>query len=377
MPCWSATTPRPSAVVHSAIEDFAQELAYVTRRFLKTKAWEKTERIVVGGGFRDSRLGELAIARTEIILKAGELQDRDAADPPSPRRRGPDRRAASRAFLDFRGHDSILAVDIGGTNIRCGVVETRRKKSPDLSKASVWKSELWRHADDEPSREEAVKRLVKMLKDLIAKAEKEGFKLAPFIGVACPGVIKSDGSIEKGAQNLPGNWESSKFNLPASLVEAIPQIGRARHRHRHAQRRRGAGAVGGALHAGREALGRADDRHGPGQRALHQPQRQGRALKPSPPFRRRPKSFGGSSEDPPAMISFSSAFRRTSGSFGYPDRLVEKVEGHQDDAFGRSFELVLQDREVGGAVGGRDDDLAVNDGRAGLDVPGVVTGFPR
>src|SRR6185312_17502970 len=48
-----------SALVHSAIEDFAQELAYVTRRFLKTKAWAKTERIIVGGGFRDSRLGEL------------------------------------------------------------------------------------------------------------------------------------------------------------------------------------------------------------------------------------------------------------------------------------------------------------------------------
>src|SRR3982074_2009195 len=45
-----------SAVLHSAIEDFAQELAYVTRRFLKTKAWAKTERIVVGGGFRESRL---------------------------------------------------------------------------------------------------------------------------------------------------------------------------------------------------------------------------------------------------------------------------------------------------------------------------------
>ena len=70
-----------------------------------------------------------------------------------------------------------------------------------------------------------MKRLVKMLKDLISKADKEGFKLAPFIGIACPGVINTDGSIEKGAQNLPGNWESSKFNLPASLVEAIPQIG--------------------------------------------------------------------------------------------------------------------------------------------------------
>src|SRR5262249_57310152 len=59
-----------SAVVHSAIEEFAQELAHVTRRYLKTKAWAKTERIVVGGGFRDSRLGELAIARTEIILRS-------------------------------------------------------------------------------------------------------------------------------------------------------------------------------------------------------------------------------------------------------------------------------------------------------------------
>ena len=214
-----------SAVVHSAIEDFAQELAYVTRRFLKTKAWEKTERIVVGGGFRDSRLGELAIARTEIILK-----DENFKIEMMPIRHHPDDAGLIGALhlapsWIFEGHDTILAVDIGGTNIRCGVVETRRKKSPDLSKASVWKSELWRHADDEPSREEAVKRLVKLLKDLIAKADKQGFKLAPFIGIACPGVIKSDGSIEKGAQNLPGNWESSKFNLPASLVEAIPQIG--------------------------------------------------------------------------------------------------------------------------------------------------------
>ena len=125
----------------------------------------------------------------------------------------------------LEAHDSILAVDIGGTNIRCGVVETRWKKAPDLSKASVWKSELWRHADDEPTREGAVKRLVKMLNGLIAAAEAESLKLAPFIGIACPGVIKGDGSIEKGAQNLPGNWESSKFNLAASLVEAIPEIG--------------------------------------------------------------------------------------------------------------------------------------------------------
>jgi len=214
-----------AALVHGAIEEFAQELAHVTRRFLKTKAWADTERIVVGGGFRDSRAGELAIARTSIILKSDDFKG-DLV----PIRFHPDDAALIGALhlapsWIFEGYDSILAVDIGGTNIRCGVVETRWKKAPDLSKASVWKSELWRHADDEPTREGAVKRLVKMLKELIARSEAEGHKLAPFIGIACPGVITEGGAIEKGAQNLPGNWESSKFNLPASLVEAIPQIG--------------------------------------------------------------------------------------------------------------------------------------------------------
>src|SRR5947199_979428 len=170
-------------------------------------------------------MGELAIARTEIVLKAESFKVEML-----PIHRHPDDAGLIGTLhlapsWIFEAHDSILAVDIGGTSIRCGVVETRRKKAPDLSKACVWKFELWRHADDEPTRENAVKRLVKMLKDLIAKAEDEGVKLAPFVGVACPGVIESDGSIKKGAQNLPGNWESSKFNLPASLVEAIPRIG--------------------------------------------------------------------------------------------------------------------------------------------------------
>ncbi|WP_027554525.1 ROK family protein [Bradyrhizobium sp. Cp5.3] len=214
-----------SAVVHSAIEDFAQELAYVTRRFLKSKAWAKTERIVVGGGFRDSRLGELAIARAEIILKSDGFKIDMLPIGHHPDEAGLLGALHLAPSWIFEGYDGILAVDIGGTNIRCGVVETSWKKAKDLSKASVWKAELWRHADDEPTREGAVKRLTKMLKGLIEEADNEGLKLAPFIGIACPGVIKEDGSIEKGAQNLPGNWESSKFNLPASLIEGIPQVG--------------------------------------------------------------------------------------------------------------------------------------------------------
>src|SRR5207302_7706520 len=99
------------------------------------------------------------------------------------------------------------------------------KGAPDLSKAEVDKYELWRHADDKPKRDEAVKELAAMLDKLITYAGKEGHKVAPFIGIGCPGMIEEDGSIDRGAQNLPGNWSSSKFNLPSVIHEAVPKIG--------------------------------------------------------------------------------------------------------------------------------------------------------
>lgn len=90
----------------------------------------------------------------------------------------------------------------------------------------MWKFELWRHADEKKvTREEAVKELAGMLEGLIARAGKEGFRLAPFIGIGCPGIIEADGTIDRGAQNLPGNWESKDFDLPASLQKEIPTIG--------------------------------------------------------------------------------------------------------------------------------------------------------
>jgi hypothetical protein len=217
--------PEAAAVIQSAIEEYAQELAVVTRRFLKAKAWAGTERIVMGGGFRESRIGELAIARANLILKADGIKvDMTLIH------HDPDEAALiGSLFLApawiFKGHDSILAVDIGGTNIRAGVVLPNVAKAADLTKASVWKSEKWRHADEEKlNRDEAVDQLIGMLKDLMKRARKEGLDLAPFIGIACPGKIEEDGSIAKGAQNLPGNWESTRFNLPARLAEAIPTI---------------------------------------------------------------------------------------------------------------------------------------------------------
>jgi hypothetical protein len=215
-----------AAVIHSAVEEFAQELALVIRRFLKLKAWKDTERFIIGGGFRGSRVGELSIARAAIILKAEGTKIELVPIRNEPDEAGLIGAAHLAPKWLFKGYDAILAVDIGGTNIRAGVVDLNLKKASDLSKANIWKFELWRHADEKKvDREGAVDSLVKMLKTLIAKAEDEKFKLAPFIGIGVPGIIEQDGTIDRGAQNLPGNWESSKFNLPLLLHTAIPRIG--------------------------------------------------------------------------------------------------------------------------------------------------------
>ena len=217
--------PEAAGVIQSAIESFAQEFAGVIERFLKLKQWKDVERIVVGGGFSNSRVGELAIGRASVILKAEKIKTEISII-----RNEPDDAALIGAAhlvpgWMFEAHDAILAVDIGGTNIRTGVVRVNLDQAPDLAKAKVWKYELWRYCDEKLSREETVEGLVRMLKRLINRAKRSNLKLAPFIGIGCPGKIEADGSIESGGQNLPGNWESNRFNLPKQLAEAIPHLG--------------------------------------------------------------------------------------------------------------------------------------------------------
>lgn len=122
------------------------------------------------------------------------------------------------------GHDAVLAADIGGTNIRVGVVKLNMRKKADISRAEIWKRERWRHADERPTRKDAVDRLASMLTKLLGSAEKEKLKLAPFLGVACPGLIDERGVITSGGQNLPGNWQGDHFNLATTLVDELPKI---------------------------------------------------------------------------------------------------------------------------------------------------------
>ena len=214
-----------AGLVHGVIEEFAQEFVAVIHRLLRLKSWHDTERLVVGGGLSNSRVGELAVGRTAVILKGEGLTvdlTRIRHDPDEAGLIGAVHLAPSWVF---QGHDGMLTVDIGGTNIRAGVVKLNFEKHPDCSAASVWESKLWRHGDEKPSRGEAVKHLAGMLNEMIERAEKKRFRLAPLVGIGCPGLIGKTGAIRRGGQNLPGNWENGRFNLPRQLLRHVPRIG--------------------------------------------------------------------------------------------------------------------------------------------------------
>ena len=214
------------AVVQSAVEMFACRLANVIKRFLRQKSWRKAERIVFGGGFRASRVGELAIARAGILLKEDDADIVFQLIHNDPDEAGLLGAVHLLPPWMVKGYDGILAVDIGGTNIRTGIVEMNLRKAKDLSKACIFDMHLWRHHDeDDIKRDEAVERMAKKLKALCSSAKKANLLLAPVVGVGCPGIIAEDGGIKRGSQNLPGNWESSRFNLPRAIQKVIPRIG--------------------------------------------------------------------------------------------------------------------------------------------------------
>jgi hypothetical protein len=217
-----------AAALRAAQEDYALQFADVVQRFLAHETWHGVERVIVGGGFHHSDVGEGAIARATELLAAQKVKVE---------LRTLHHHADEGGLIGWvhltptallQSYDAILAVDIGGTNVRCGIVLTHLHKTPDMSKAEVVRRDKWRHAHDDPKRDELVEGVATMLENLLAFAEKKKIRVAPFIGVACPGLISEDGSIAGGTQNLPGNWESMRFHLPRDLCERLPDIGGGR-----------------------------------------------------------------------------------------------------------------------------------------------------
>ena len=262
-----------AGLVHTAIEEFAQEFALVIRRYLKAKAWQKTERVVIGGGFRASRVGEIAIGRTGLILKADKI-DIDLV----PVRRDPDEAGLIGVAASWRrpGSSRVTTPSWRSTSAAptSAPAWSRRTSSvpPTCRRPAVWKMELWKHADeDKLSRGAAIERLIKML-DKLADPRREGGSQARAVHRHRLPRHHPGGRLDRPRRSEPAGQLGEQVVQPAG--RARRRVAEDRRRgdvHPAAQRRRGAGAERSAVHAGRQALGRADDRYRARQCAVHQP----------------------------------------------------------------------------------------------------------
>lgn len=218
-----ATKSPAGAAVRAAIEDYATQLAHVVQRFLRHKSWKGVQRIVVGGGFTDTDHGHRAIRRAAQLL----LEKEHAVELCTLHHHPDEGGLIGWAHLAppalVREHDALLAVDIGGTNVRCGIVRTRAAQAADMSKADVLLRAKWAHGEDDDvtRREHMLQGIADMMAGLVQQVRKQKLRLAPFVGVACPGLIREDGNIGSGTQNLPGDWESEHFHLPSQLARRL------------------------------------------------------------------------------------------------------------------------------------------------------------
>jgi len=214
-----------AGVVFTVVEQFAQNIFQVVKSLQKIKSWSGVERIVVGGGFRASRVGELAIGRAAVLVR-----EIDPHLEVAPIRGDPDEAGIVGALQLFstgllKGVERLIGVDIGGSNFRCGLVELNTQADARFRKAGVAGHQLWRHADEELTLDASMRRLGDMLRESIKYAQKKELALSPLIGVGVPGTVLESGALEGGVLNLPGDWKNPDFNLPERICAMIPEIG--------------------------------------------------------------------------------------------------------------------------------------------------------
>src|SRR3984893_5349813 len=115
--------PEAGGGIHSAVEEFAQTLTSVIKRFVKVASWRDTQAIVIGGGLRARRVGELASALAELLRKAEEIPIDIELIRNHPDEAGLIGAAHLMPSWLLEGFDGLLPVDIGRSHIRAGIVE--------------------------------------------------------------------------------------------------------------------------------------------------------------------------------------------------------------------------------------------------------------
>jgi hypothetical protein len=214
--------PEAAGVIQSAINDFAERLVQVIEKYSASVAeWKNVKLVIVGGGLSGSAIGKLAIGRAQAVLskKKKRVVLRPIASDPDDAALLGGLQLIPSWFL--AGFNTVFAVDIGGSNVRIGAIRFKLDRKLAIAKSKVVFREHWSHAKADARRQDILDFITEKLKSAVKWSRTKRLKPAPFVAVACPGRIRADGTVDRGAQNLPGRWESDRFSLPQYIREHL------------------------------------------------------------------------------------------------------------------------------------------------------------
>lgn len=155
----SGETPVRDVILEAACL-FGCRLSRVMRGFLATAPWQGVERIVVGGGLAGRQVGRIAISVARGLM-AAESPAVDvvgiALDPDEAALVG------SIWLVDpalLAGCETMLAVDLGGTKVRVGLLELAQLAD---GRVGVRDKQVWRHTETVRTRDGLIDGLAEMI----------------------------------------------------------------------------------------------------------------------------------------------------------------------------------------------------------------------
>lgn len=212
-----------AVVIERALDTFSDRFAAVLLQFLETEAWRGTERIVCGGGLMEGEIGADLLRRAQARLREAAVDIRLQRLHHPPDDAGMIGWAYAAPTDILAEGEGFAAVDIGGTNLRWGIVRIERSAG-NRDRLTMMKRDKWCHADHDVSRREVVEHIASGVQAAIDEAEAKGVHLAPFVGLSCPGVLEPDGRLASGGQNLPGDWSEDGFDLPREVASRMKRV---------------------------------------------------------------------------------------------------------------------------------------------------------
>lgn len=204
--------------IESALRRMGRNLGLVIKRILSWKYWKRTERIYLGGGVSEGKIGDILLEEAKNFITAEtslSVELRKIHYPPA---------VAGLIGVTYfiptkHRRKATITVDLGGGNLRTGLI----LPPTEDENAGVLYSNFLNWQKLGLSRDSLADLISSEIIDCLKVSRKTKTKISKYIGVGFPALVDEEGYVVGKDRNLPGNWTDPQFHLPSIINSKIEE----------------------------------------------------------------------------------------------------------------------------------------------------------